>query len=435
MEANLPVFINKIIRLGLNLGLRGGSLLAKFALTIYITRYIGLEAVGIFGLLQAANVIGTKVIGYGLYFVANRDMVGLAPERQARIICDQHAVYGIGYGIVLLLTLLAWPFVPAADGPYVLYSVALLIVAHQVLELGNSLVSLHRPLATNFMFAVTNGLWALPPIALGLWFPDYRSLDLVLQSWLAGALFSMLCGWYFMHGIPVGTAMRQPPNWDWAKKALRRGLPLYVAILTMNGGMYVDRAVISGLAGMELAGVFVMFWQFAYAVQILMQTGVLVTEYPKLIADYKHGDEAGYWRRFRALSVRMALAGAAACIIAAIAIDPIIRFVNKPLALAHINLFYCMLLAFWIRFQADVSNYALYARHQDKALGISYFVNLLVASASNLIFVWLWGLDGAAAAFVFTAVALTGFQGWLLWSKRHERPSSHVDGEGFDQLL
>ncbi|MBP7252371.1 MAG: hypothetical protein KBA75_02665 [Alphaproteobacteria bacterium] len=431
----MSVFFNKIIRLGLNLGLRGGSLLAKFALTIYITRYIGLEAVGIFGLLQAANVIGTKVIGYGLYFVANREMVGLPPERQARIICDQHVIYAIGYGVVLLLTLMAWPFIPAPDVPYVLYSVALLIVAHQVLELGNSLVSLHRSLATNFMFAVTNGLWALPPIAIGLMFPEYRTLDLVLQSWLVGALFSMLCGWFFMHGIPVETAMRQKPNWDWAKKALRRGLPLYIAILTMNGGMYVDRAVISGLAGMELAGVFVMFWQFAYAVQILMQTGVLVTEYPKLIADYKQGDEAGYWRRFRRLSLRMAMAGGAACVIAAIAIEPIIYYVNKPLALEHINLFYCMLLAFWIRFQADVSNYALYARHQDKALGISYFVNLVVASVSNLLFVSLWGLDGAAVAFVFTAVALTGFQGWLLWSKRKERPSAHIDEGELEQPL
>lgn len=417
----------KIIRLGLNLGLRGGSLLAKFALMIYITRYIGLEAVGIFGLLQAANVIGTKVIGYGLYFVANREMVGLPPERQARIICDQHAVYVLGYGIVLLLALSAWPFIPATDQTYVFYSVALLIIAHQVLELGNGLVALHRPLATNFIFAITNGLWALPPIILGLFLPDYRTLDFVMQSWLVGAAFSMVCGWLFMRGIPVVAALRQPRNWDWAKRSLRRGLPLFVAILTMNGGMYVDRAVISALTSMELAGVFVMFWSFAYAVQILMQTGVLVTEYPKLIADYKQGDELGFWKRFRALSWRMAFAGGAACIVAAIAIKPIIQYVDKPLALQHINLFYCMLLAFWIRFQADVSNYALYARHQDKALSLSYFVNLLVASASNLLLVWLWGLNGAAAAFVLTALALTALQGWLLWQKRHERKAPDAD--------
>lgn len=432
----LSAILRKIIRLGFNLGLRGGSLLAKFALTIYITRYIGLEAVGILGLLQAANVIGTKVIGYGLYFVANRDMVGLAPERQARIICDQHAVYAIGYGLVTLLTLVVWPFVPDAYSRYLLYSLALLIVAHQVLELGNSLIALHHPLATNFIFAITNGLWALPPIVIGLVYPEYRTLDLVLESWLAGALFSMICGWLIMQRcIPVDKAVMEPKNWGWLKDALKRGLPLYIAILTMNGAMYVDRAVISGLTSMELAGVFVMFWQFAYAVQVLMQTGVLVSEYPKLIADYKKGDEEGYWRRFRSLSIRMALAGGAFCIIAALAIEPIIHFVNKPLALAHINLFYCMLLAFWIRFQADVSNYALYARHQDKALSISYFVNLLVASATNLVFVWLWGLDGAAAAFVLTAVALTGLQGWFLWSKRHERPAAASGEEGLEQML
>ncbi len=131
------------------------------------------------------------------------------------------------------------------------------------------------------------------------------------------------------------------------------------------------------------------------AVQVLMQTGVLVTEYPKLIADYKKCDEAGFWRRFKTLSWRMGLGGGAACLLAGFALLPIVRFVDKPLALEHMNLFYLMLFAFWIKFQADVSNYALYARHQDKALSLSYFCNLLVASLSNIACVWFWGLAGA----------------------------------------
>jgi O-antigen/teichoic acid export membrane protein len=417
----LPVWFNKLFRLGLNLGLRGGSLLAKFALMIYITRYIGLEAVGIFGLLQAANVIGTKVIGYGLYFVANRDMVDIAPQKQATIIRDQHVSYLFGYGAVIVLTVLAWPFIPETYQSYVLYSVALLMTAHQVLELGNSLIALHRPLATNFIFAITNGLWAFPPIIMGLLDPAYRTLDVVLLGWLIGAVVSLILGWIFQLYLPFKIVLKQPINWGWIKKALWRGMPLYIAILTMNGSMYVDRYVISWLTNLELAGVFVMFWSFAYAVQILMQTGVLVNEYPKLIADYKRADEAAFWQRFRALSWRMAWAGGVFCLIAAFAIAPIVHFVNKPLALEHMNLFYMMLFGFWVRFQADVSNYALYARHQDKALSLSYFMNLVIASLSNVVLVWLWGLDGAAAAQLVTALLLTGLQGWLLWRNRHQR--------------
>ncbi len=430
----LPALFNKLFRLGLNLGLRGGSLLAKFALMIYITRYIGLEAVGIFGLLQAANVIGTKVIGYGLYFVANRDMVDIAPQKQAAIIRDQHISYLFGYAFVIVATLLAWPFVPEGYQSYTLYSVALLIVAHQVLELGNSLIALHKPLATNFIFAITNGLWALPPIGLGFFLPEYRTLDAVLQWWLIGAGVSLLFGWFFQLYLPFAAVLRQPVNWSWLKKALWRGMPLFVAILTMNGSMYVDRYVISWLTNLELAGVFVMFWSFAYAVQVLMQTGVLVNEYPKLIADYKRGDEAGYWQRFRALSWRMAWAGGIFCVIAAVAIGPIVHYVNKPLALEHMYLFYTMLFAFWIKFQADVSNYALYARHQDKALSFSYFMNLVIASLSNLLFVWLWGLTGAAIAQVVTAMLLTGLQGWLLWRKRHERVQHASEDDVADAL-
>lgn len=421
--------LKKLFRLGLNLGLRGGSLLAKFGLMIYVTRYIGLEAVGILGLLQAANVIGTKLVGFGLYFVANREMVDIAPAKQARIVRDQYLVYLFGYAAVIVLSLAAWPWVPAEWHRYTLYSLALLIVAHQVLELGNSLIALHRSLATNVIFAITNGLWAIPPIVLGLFYPEYRTLEVVLQGWLCGAVLSWGIGWLFMLALPLRHAVAVPANWPWIKTALLRGMPMFIAILTMNGSMYVDRYVITWLTNLELAGVFVMFWSFAYAVQVLMQTGVLVTEYPKLIADYKKCDEASFWRRFKTLSWRMALGGGGACLLAGFALLPIVRFVDKPLALEHMNLFYLMLFAFWIKFQADVSNYALYARHQDKALSLSYFCNLLVASLSNLACVWLWGLAGAGIAQVITALALTGLQGWLLWQKRHERIAQPVDGE------
>jgi O-antigen/teichoic acid export membrane protein len=411
----------KLFYLGINLGLRGGSLLAKFALMIYVTRYIGLEAVGIFGLLQAANVIGTKLVGYGLYFVANREMVDLEPKRQAGIIYNQQAAYAIGYGLVLILALAAWPLIPSAYQVYMLYSVALLIVAHQVLELGNILIALHRPLACNFIFGVTNGLWAIPPVILGLFVPEYRTLETILLGWLLGALLSWLVALWFLRILPFRPFLGAKPDWTWLKTSLRRGLPLFLAIMTMNAGLYIDRYVISWLTNAELTGVFVMFWSFAYAVQILMQTGVLVNEYPKMIADYKRGDEPSYWQRFRSLSWRMAWGGGIACVLAVVTVTPIVHFVEKPLALEHIGLFYVMLLAFWIRLQADVSNYALYARHQDKALAFSYLMNLIVASLSNLVFVWLWGLAGAAVAQIVTALALTGLQGWLLWRKRHER--------------
>jgi len=417
--------LRKLFRLGLNLGLRGGSLLAKFALMLYVTRYIGLEAVGIFGLLQAANVIGTKIIGYGLYFVANRDMVDIAPEKQALIVRDQNVVYALGYVLVLVLTAAVWPWIPEQYASYTLYSVALLIVGHQVLEMGNTLIAMHRMLATNVIFALINGLWAIPPVVLGLIDPAYRTLDIVLLGWLLGAVLSWLLGLLFLCALPFRAIIFKQPNWAWMKRALWRGMPLFIAILTMNGSLYVDRYVISWLTSLELAGVFVMFWSFVYAVQILVETGVLMTERPRLIADYKRGDEEAFWKRFRSLCWRMAWAGGGFCIIAAVAITPIIQFVNKPLALEHMSLFYMMLFAFWIRFQADVSNEALYARHQDKALSLSYFLNLVVASLSNLVFVGLWGLEGAALAQVVTAVVLTVVQGGFLWRKRHERIAPH----------
>lgn len=417
----MTLFLGKMIRLAANLGLRGASLIAKFGLMIYITRYIGLEAVGIFGLLQAANVIGTKVIGGGLYFVANRDMVDTSPLRQATIIRDQQAAYVVGYIAVIILACLLWPLIPEAYRHYTFYSVVLLITGHQVLELGNILIAQHRQVHANVIIGITNGLWAFVLIPIGLLDPAWRTLDHVIVGWLLGTLASFLLALWYLAKLPFAQIMRRKPNWLWIRQALLRGLPLYIAGLAQNGSIYIDRYVVGWLAGLELAGVFVMFWSFAYAVQVLMQTGLLFSEFPKLIADYKTGDDASFWRRYRHMSIRMALAGAGACLLAALLIGPVIDYINRPLAAEYIGVFNLMLLGFWIKFQADVSQYTLYARHQDRMLTLAFVFNLVVASVSNLLLVWGFGLQGAVWALIVTALLQTVLQGVMLWRRRHQR--------------
>lgn len=419
----------KLLRLGANLGLRGGSLIAKFGLMIYVTRYIGLEAVGIFGLLQAANVIGTKIIGLGLYFVANRDMVGTSSMRQATIIRDQQVTYIIGYGAALLLAAMTWPWIPEIYRHYAFYSVVLLITGHQVLELGNVLIAQHRQLHANVIIAITNGLWAFVMVPLGLLNPAWRTLDCVIMGWLLGTLASFLLALWFLAHLPFKEVVRRPPNWAWIKRALWRGFPLYIAGLAQNGSIYIDRYVVGWLVGLELAGVFVMFWSFGYAVQVLVQTGLLYSEFPKLIADYKRKDDAGFWRRFRSMSLRMAVAGGGACLLAAFLINPVVHYINRPLAAEYIGIFDLMLLGFWIKFQADVSNYALYARHQDHALTWAFVMNLVVASVTNFGLIWGYGVYGAAWALIITSLFQVMLQGTMLWRKRHARPPLHMDDD------
>ncbi|MEJ0063737.1 MAG: lipopolysaccharide biosynthesis protein [Alphaproteobacteria bacterium] len=410
-------------------------MLAKFALMVYITRFIGLEAVGIFGLLQAANVIGTKAAGCGFSFVANRAIVDAPPPQQARIIRDQQIVYVIGYAVMILLSLLVYPWIPDQYRLYMMYSIILLIVGHQVLELGNILYGMHRVLAGNTIFALNNGLWAFVMIPLGLAFAEFRTLDAVIIGWLAGTVAAFLMGLWLIARLPFAEAVKQKPNWNWIKRGLWRGFPLYAASLAQHGSNYVDRYVVSGFVGLEYGGVFVMFWSFAYAVQVLVETGLLAGGMPKLVASYKSGDESEFWRRFRDLSAMMALAGAGFSLVAAALIHPVLSFINKPLAMENVGSFYLILLAFWIRFQAGASNAALYARHQDRTLTLAYWLNLVVASATNILFVWLWGLWGAALAQVVTAIFLSVFQAIFLWRLRHDRPKVLEDESSSPGLL
>jgi O-antigen/teichoic acid export membrane protein len=426
MPRLLALFADHRITL-LSVSLRATALLAKFVLLIYMTRYIGLEAVGIYGLILAAVVMGGKLISIGLYFVANREMVGAAPLRQAVIIRDQQIAYLITYVISAILLLACQPFLPFGYQHYLIYFVVLLILNHQVIEAVHVLVALHKSLAANFIMFL-NSIWAVVPIVVGFFLPEWRTLDIILDTWILGSALSLLAGVMFLLPLPHRQAWRVTPNWDWIKKALWRGFPLYLAMLGQQAAMYVDRYVVNAFEGVALTGVLVMFWSFGNAIQVLMQTGVMQTATPQMIEYYKKGDETAFWHRLRSLVQNILGTGSFFCLLAAVMIFPVLHIVNRPLAEDYVGVFWLMLVGFMARFVADGLYFALYARHRDRELLIANISSLLVSLAANIALVYAFGIWGAVYAQIITGLWLIGLQGWYLHHTRKQHIKSAYYG-------
>lgn len=386
----------------LNLALRGGSLLAKFLLLLWMTRHIGLEAVGVYGLLLAAIVVGSKVIGLGLYFVANREMVGRPALEQASIIRDQELTFLPQYFLLFVAGWIVYALYATPSWPAWWMVMVLFIFNHQVVELMQMLIALNRSVQANAVMFMNSG-WAYLAIAAGAVWPAARTLDTVLLLWVVGVAAALLLALWFLRDIPLRQAGKQPVNWRWLQQAFWRGWPLYLSVLAQQGSLYVDRYVLQAFVSAELVGVFVMFWSFANAAQILVQTGVLQTMVPVLIQHHKNGDVAGLTAARRHLLQQVLLIGGGLCVLAIFLITPVLHIMNRPLAFAYVPLFWLLLVGFFIRMLADVYFYVLYARHQDQAMWRANVIGLVAATLGNLVCIALWGVWGAAIAQIISA--------------------------------
>ena len=76
----------------LNIGLRGLGLVSRFALMIYIAKYLDLDFVGAFGLVYGALAILPVFLGFGLNYRLNREIVELPIEDAGRRMRDRLSV-------------------------------------------------------------------------------------------------------------------------------------------------------------------------------------------------------------------------------------------------------------------------------------------------------------------------------------------------------
>ncbi|MBZ0218595.1 MAG: hypothetical protein K8F25_18715, partial [Fimbriimonadaceae bacterium] len=180
----------RLISVGIiTLALRVITLVSKLLLTLAMARMLSTTDVGSYGLVVAILSISTVAVGLELYTQGNRELVGLAPVDQVRIIRDQFILYGATYfaaGIVLFGTVLL-DFVSAAFGGIVL---GLLILDHFSQECFRVLIYLSRTVWANLILFFRAGVWAYVAIAMMFVYPSLRVVESVFLLWAVGALAS-----------------------------------------------------------------------------------------------------------------------------------------------------------------------------------------------------------------------------------------------------
>ncbi len=411
------VLVRRLLSQGLLLAMRVGVAAAKALLAFYTARFLSLADLGIYGLLIAGTTIVPAVAGFGMTDWIARKVVDLPRAEAVELIVARLSLTVSVHLVIQPLTLgLDWllgqpiPLGLAAMGGLIL------LLEHIGSESNDLLVARRRVLLSQTLSFLRAAVWPLIVIAIGLLYPPARTLTFMLIVWLIIVAVNalVLLGLFYSRMrtffVPVhpGVLLQQ----------LRGSWVLYVRDLSNMISIFSDRFIISTVLGLELTGVYTLFWSIANVIYSVVVVGLLLTQVAPLVEAAKRG-HAQFSAVKRRLQIELGcwmvlLAGAAAVVT-----PLLLPFLDRPLLQANLAVFWLVLFAMIMRIVADGYGFALLALQRDRAIAVVAVLSAVLSAAATAVLTSLMGLWGAAVAFALSATAvftvrycLTAFNGW-----------------------
>jgi O-antigen/teichoic acid export membrane protein len=366
--------IQRLLRRAFNLVLRGLGLVAKFALVFALARYLDPADVGLYGIVLAAVTYLQFALGFDFYVFANRELIGAPAALHARILRDQGAFLLLSYTAILPLCLLLFA-TQVLPWSVAIPFFALLVLEHVSHEIGRVLIAMSRPILATALFSIRAGAWVLAVLPL-MWIePRFRTLDLVLYAWVAGALISCLIG-----AASIGSAIRWdaagPVDWRWIKKGIGVAIPLLIGTLAVKGLNTFDRYWVESIGGLEPVAAYVLFAGIATAVKAFLDAGVFVFSYPGLIRAARDGNPTVFTGRLRRMAWQAVVVALALSAAALLLVKPLLAWIGRSIYFDNVALLYWSLLAVVLYAVSMVFHYAIYARHADRTIVLSQLAGL-----------------------------------------------------------
>jgi O-antigen/teichoic acid export membrane protein len=234
--------------------------------------------------------------------------------------------------------------------------------------------------------------------------PSMRSADVVLVGWIAGASVSLLATlWYWRH-YPWREAIVRPVDWVWLIGAVRKSSLIWLGIVGMISGAYVDRLVVLHYLGIEFVGAMTFYSTFTNALLTLSESGVVTFAYPRLVALHREGREAAFSQEAKRALWQSAVGTGAVALLVGILVPIAVRFSTHSILIAEIWTLWLMLFGTWIRAVAEIQVRILVARHQDRAVWVGNLFSLVPALVFNLLLVPHFGISGVGYSIIITSL-------------------------------
>lgn len=366
--------MSALIKRLLNLALRAGTLVSKFALIFLLAKFLEPTEVGLYGLLSATVFYVLMALGFDFYTFSTRELIGTDRRSWAGMLRDQGMFYGITYTALLPLCLLVFAlgFLP---WHLAVWFFPLLALEHLAQELNRLLVAISEPLWASILLFVRSGAWALIA-SVWMWAdPEQRSLSFVLAIWSIGVLLACTLGAWRLRGLDT-ESLRLAIDWKWIRKGIRIAFPFVLATLSLRALYTVDRYWIEALGGLDVLAAYVLFVGIANAIMSFLDAAVFSFAYPALVATAGKGDQPAFDRQMRRFGQQTLAVTAGLSIAAILCAGPVIDWLDRPSYTQHFNLLYWTVLAAALFGLSMIPHYGLYARRKDRPIIVSHLASL-----------------------------------------------------------
>lgn len=386
----------------LSMGMRGASIIFKFALSLFLAHFLGISDLGIYGLILGATAMAPALLGLGLNGPMNRQIVDADRAFATRLICTRFLASAVVYAIVVPLALL-WIFhmFPGAPAYLLVMIVAIVILEHVTADIHGVLVFRHHHLLASLLLFLRTGAWPLPFMLLAWMEPGLRTMSFLTASWLAGLLLVLLLS--LLYAVKNELLRNFSFDMAWLKQAFGKSVPFYIFDSASMGSLYADRYIMTSLLGLSLTGIYTFYWSLSNAIMTVVIYGVLQPFAPQIIAAVAQADR----RRLRAkvaemrtriLAVSLLIAGGSV-----LCVPVIVHYLGDPSLDEQWSVMIVLMLGTIIRLMAESRQQVLYAFHKDwETAGIG-ILGVLCSIVVTIVLSRALGLLGTALAFGITS--------------------------------
>lgn len=376
--------------------LRGLSILAKLALTVLIGREMGLDDLGLFGLISAAVILVPALGSLGLMSLVGRDLVSHQPPEIVRDL--KH--YCLAVAIFYLLATVPLMLLASASGgsaTVVGLTLVLILLEHLSSDTITILNNLGRYLLANVILFIKSGAWMVVFI-VGLWLlPEIATMESLLLFWAAACLACVAVFFAVTRHWPWWTAGMATPVLGWYRARWRQATLLLLNDVSNNAALYVDRYVIVLFLGLEASGIYLFFWSAINAAFSVVQTGVVAAYRRRLIA--AHGGSPSEFRTaFRSIFRQSLILTILLAVGLVIVVPLVLPLLDQPEAMPFVPLLWVLIGFLFVRVGFDLAGQGLYAAHRDRTLVATAIALLPASLVCNVALLPPLGLYGAAIA-------------------------------------
>lgn len=356
------------------------TLASKLMLAFFLAKYLSEREVGSYGLISAAVVYAISFVGFEFHVFSSREIVTADDEYKGFVVKNNMAAYLVFYllSLPVLFSLFYFDFLPFE---YLGIFFSLVVFEHLSLEIYRLLTALSRVMAASILLFIKSAGWLFFLVPLSLISGSYNNIESVLWFWMGGGVFSFVYGVYAIRDCFVffGDAS---VDWRWIRKGVNRTFLFYLSSVFIVLMISSDRFIFEHLVGVEKLAPYVIYIGISNAVVSLVEAGVFVFFYPKLVSAVVGKNIMAfcfYYEDMKKQAVRVfVLIG----LFAFFGGWLFLRLLGKESYVQSIDVFFVVVVAALVKVVSMVPQYGLTAIRRDNHIALINFLSVVIYFAS-----------------------------------------------------